>query len=267
MSRDLRAIVSTALVIGFVLFGCNGTEATERTQGDVALYSDAGCWQESVQAAQKMFEWMGNRVTLVDAQFINRNSLEGFKLLCIPGGDMYQYGQSLSASGKGNITGFVRSGGAYIGICGGAYFAATRILWQGTQLPMTPLGLYAGAARGPVDEIVPYPDFGMTTIRVVEPRHSITRALPDSVAILYYWGPELLPDDGAGVSVLGTYVGGGRPAMLAFSYGAGRVFLLGLHAEIEEDSDRDGVSFADSLDDAGSDWDLMKSAYDWCVER
>lgn len=31
--------------------------------------------------------------------------------------------------------------------------------------------------------------------------------------------------------------------MLALDYGLGRVFLIGTHPEIEEDSERDGVAF------------------------
>jgi len=55
--------------------------------------------------------------------------------------------------------------------------------------------------------------------------------------------------------------------MLAFDYGLGRVFLIGTHPEIEEDSERDGVDFADELDDQGSDWDLMRKATLWCLKE
>ena len=47
----------------------------------------------------------------------------------------------------------------------------------------------------------------------------------------------------------------------------GRVFLIGTHPEIEEDSDRDGVSTADELDERGSDWDLMKNATLWYLRE
>jgi hypothetical protein len=51
----------------------------------------------------------------------------------------------------------------------------------------------------------------------------------------------------------------------SFEYGLGRVFLISLHPEIEEDSDRDSVSFGDSFDDQGSDWELMRGAVLWCL--
>ena len=42
----------------------------------IALYSDEGTWEESVQAAEKMFQWMGYAVTLVNANYINDKGLE-----------------------------------------------------------------------------------------------------------------------------------------------------------------------------------------------
>ncbi len=40
-----------------------------------------------------------------------------------------------------------------------------------------------------------------------------------------------------------------------------------VHLEIEEDSERDGVAFADELDDQGSDWELMRKAVLWSLEK
>jgi hypothetical protein len=53
--------------------------------------------------------------------------------------------------------------------------------------------------------------------------------------------------------------------MIAFEYGLGRVFLVATHPEIEEDSNRDGVDFADELDDQGSDWELMREVILWSL--
>jgi len=46
--------------------------------------------------------------------------------------------------------------------------------------------------------------------------------------------------------------------MLAFDYGLGRVFLIGTHPEIEEDSERD---------DQGSDWELIRKAVLWSLKK
>jgi len=235
--------------------------------GIVALYSDQGTDEDCVQATQNMFKWMGYTVELVKANYINNKGLDNFSILCVPGGDMYQYSQDISSGGKEHIKNFIRNGGGYIGICGGAYFAGEKVIWQGNQLPMTPLEIFPGTTKGPIDKIVPYPDFGMCKVNIVGSTHPITQSEPDSAWMLYYWGPMLLPNVGADVDILGEYEIGKQPMMVAFDYGLGRVFLIGTHPEFEEDSERDGTAFADSLDDKGSDWDLMKKAVLWCFKK
>lgn len=233
----------------------------------VALYSDLGTWEESVQAAEKMFQWMNYTVVLVNSDYINNEGLDDFCVLCVPGGDMYQYAQDISSRGKGNVKNFIRNGGGYIGICGGAYFASEKVFWQGNQLPITPLGVFLGMAEGPVNEIVPYPSYDMCKVDILDFEHPITRSEQDSIWMLYYWGPVLMPNENANATILGTYDRGNQPAMLAFDYGLGGVFLVGTHPEIEEDSERDGVAFADELDDRGSDWELMRKAVLWLLNK
>jgi glutamine amidotransferase-like uncharacterized protein len=256
----------SCFLVLLLLISCQNQKVVEKS-AIVALYSDQGCWDKSIVATREMFQWMGYSVASVDADYLNDARLDSFRLLCVPGGDMYQYSQDISAKGKENIGDFLRSGGGYIGICGGSYFASKRVYWQGNQLPMTPLGLFEGTARGPIDAIVAYPDYTMCKVNICDTSHVITQSEPDSAWMLYYWGPVFLLDPGANVAILAKYDGVNQPMMLAFEYGEGRVFLIGVHPEIEEDSDRDGVDVADELDDRGSDWELMRKATRWCLRE
>lgn len=248
---------------------CDDTDSTEPEEPKVraALYIGRGADDDCITATHAMLRWMDCTVVKVGASYINSEGLDGFDILCIPGGDMYQYGSDLSTTGKKHIRNFVSGGGGYIGICGGAYFAAERIIWQGMELVMTSLELFDGTAEGVLNEVVPYPDYGMCQVNIVDHEHPITQAVPDTAWILYYWGPALVPDTGSNATVLGLYERADKPAIVALEYGGGRVFLTGPHPEFEEDSDRDGVSFADDLDDRGSDWDLMLRAVRWCLKE
>lgn len=152
----------------------------------IAIYSDQGVWEESVKATRKMFQWMGYEVELIDANYINKKELDNFEILCFPGGDMFQYPQDISSEGKDDIRNFVSDGGGYIGICGGAYFASEKVVWQENELPMTPLGLFSGTAKGPIDEIITYPDYSMCEVNIVDSTHPVTKSEPDSVSVLYY---------------------------------------------------------------------------------
>ena len=46
-----------------------------------------------------------------------------------------------------------------------------------------------------------------------------------------------------------------------------RVFLIGTHPEIEEDSNRDEVTFGGELNDEGSEWYIMQKVVFWLLEE
>ncbi len=68
------------------------------------------------------------------------------------------------------------------------------------------------------------------------------------------------------MTVLGTYNVTRTPAIVVLPYGEGRVFLIGPHAEVEEDSDRDGQDIESELSDEGSDWPLLLEAMKWITQ-
>ena len=260
----LLAFLSSLVVI-IVLIMNYTTPSLEKA--DIAIYAGRGTWDESVRAIRNMFQWMNYTVETVSAQQINHNGLGAFRALCIPGGSMYDYAQDISARGKENIRNFVHNGGGYIGICGGAYFASEEVYWRGSQLPMTPLGLFHGTAAGPINEIVAYPNYTMAKVNVMNQAHPMIKSERDSESMLYYWGPALISNTNANTIILGNYDISHQTAMLVLEYGHGKVFLIGTHPEIEEDSDRDEVSFGNEFDDQCSEWDLMQRAVLWCIKE
>ncbi len=256
------------LILVSLSSSCGKEKSTApREEINVALYSGRGADADCKTAAQKMFEWMGYKVKRISPHQINTGSLNEFDLICFPGGDMYYYSLDISSTGKLKIRQFISGGGGYIGICGGAYFAAEKVYWRGVQLNMTPLSLFRGTATGPINQIYAYPDYGMTQLDIVTMDHPITSGEDASMSVLYYWGPYLSPNAEFEFDVICDYHVTKNHAMVAFEYGQGRIFLTGAHPEFEEDSDRDGVGFCDLFDDQGSDWDFMKKAARWCLKK
>ena len=276
---EIRILSSILAVTALLLASCNvvndssggpfpdipGLPALNSNR--IALYDDSGCWAESVQASEAMFIWMGYSVTRIGADDIRSSTLQEFAGLCIPGGDMSLYAVDLQTAGISKIRNFVRMGGAYIGICGGAYFAAAEVVWRDQVIPMNTLSFFEGKSQGPMDEIAAYPDYGLCRLDVSDTLHPITQPLPRSLTVLYYWGPAFLPDQESGSQVLARYSVNGRAAVLAFECVGGRVFLIGTHPEIEEDSDRDNVGWGEILFDPESEWDMMKRAVRWCLRQ
>ena len=68
------------------------------------------------------------------------------------------------------------------------------------------------------------------------------------------------------MDILGTYDIGGLPAIIAFEYGKGRVFISGVHPEYEENSERDGLPVDAERDDRGSDWEMVRRALCWGIK-
>jgi len=277
-NKNRRWIMGCIFSFLLLLFFIN-CEGSQSKKADIALYSGEGADEECIRATENMFKWMGYTVELIKTDYINKVGLDSFRLLCVPGGNMYQYALDISLEGKEKIRDFIRGGGGYIGICGGGYFASEKVVWREQRLPMTPLGIFPGTAKGPVDEIVPFPDQDVVKVNIVDSTHPITRTEPDSIWILYYWGPIFIPNKDAEVNILARYDRGDYSAMVAFNYGKGRVFITGPHPEFEEDSDRDSVIFKDTvindvtyrsedeLDDRGSDWGFMRNVTIWCLQE
>ncbi|RPJ59080.1 MAG: hypothetical protein EHM12_07245 [Dehalococcoidia bacterium] len=262
---SLRGFSALSIAVSLTVSCGEDKAATPADKTKVALYAGRGACEWCKTAAESMFEWMGYEVERISPEFINASSLDGFDLICFPGGDMYEYSQDISSEGKIKIKQFISAGGGYFGICGGAYFAAEEVYWRGGRLDMRPLSLYSGTAAGPVDQIVAYPDYGMCALDVATLGHPITAGEDGSMSVLYYWGPYLAPDAGFEGDVICDYHITATHAMLAFEYGEGRVFLTGVHPEVEENDDRDGTDAGDDLTDPETDWDFMKKAARWCL--
>lgn len=253
----------------------------------IAVYSQHTPFGASLQSAgalKAMFEWMGAEVTSVYAADILTPGFlttDNFDVLVMPGGYAVYYKIALGMTGVQNIQDFVSSGGGYIGVCAGAFFATEDFYWYGKYFDYDGiiLGLFPGEGDGPVPELVPaYPDpvrpvdagfladrnwnkIVMTKIDLKP--HPITDSLPEDYLMIMYWGGPMF-EEVEGVDVIGTYaVHENAPAMVAFEYGSGKVFLSGPHPEFEEESDIDGQLFDNHLYDPESEWPLLRNVVDW----
>lgn len=76
----------------------------------------------------------------------------GCDMLCMPGGADLPYCAALNGPGNVRIRRFVEQGGAYLGICAGAYYASARCEFEeGTKMEVVgerELAFFDGVARG-----------------------------------------------------------------------------------------------------------------------
>lgn len=230
---------------------------------NVLIYSDDGAWEDGIVALEHFFEEQGVSTQRIYATDLNSDNWNrDADAILFPGGYAYNYQLAISLEAVNEIRDYVSSGGAYIGICAGAYFASKTVEWEGGSYPYE-LGLFDGTATGSLDYIAPWPEFAMTKL-TMNKENPINYNSPNSISTLYYGGPIFTPNPGVEVNTVATWdEANNTAAIINFEYQKGRVLLLGPHLEIEEDDDRDGTNFASTLADQESDWASLWSCYQW----
>jgi glutamine amidotransferase-like uncharacterized protein len=191
-------------------------------------------------------------------------------LLAFPGGADLPYAERLDGAGNASIRRYVEHGGAFLGVCAGAYYACARVAFE----PAAPdaitgvreLALFQGTGRGSLHELAaPY---ALEHLRCAALAR--VRRVDDSRELhaLYWGGPELVPDPDARFTPLLTYVtpdGRGALAAVTTNVGRGRAVLTGVHAEVmgcqfpvevsrfADDSHEHGMRLGDALADREHD--------------
>lgn len=243
-------------------------------QADFAVYVGAGTWQPSITAFEKFLLWKNLTYKEITANFINNNDLRAlYRGIFFPGGWAADYKRDINSAGRQNIRNLINSGGAYIGMSAGAYYACDDVVWEG-KLYAYPLNLFLGKCIGPINEIAPWPNYVMTTMNINK-SHGSNIYEPSKRDVLYYGEPYFVPYTPQEMQVLSTWIVPSNPSVdntpgvIGFNYGLGRVVLVGPHPEIEEDSNRDNTTFADELSDGidHSDWPFLWTTVDWLLKK
>jgi glutamine amidotransferase-like uncharacterized protein len=223
--------------------------------------------ESSAAALYWMFRWMNATVEMVNSSAIKQGILTDFQIIAVPGGYAYNYHLDLGYSGASAIRSFVAEGGSYWGSCAGAFYALEEFEWTEygeTSTQYYGLGLFPGRGVGPIIGIADWPNFVMTDVLINTTNDLVDLSQEPSVhSIMYYGGPYFETDGVANVTTIATYSFNDMPAMIAFEYLNGRVFLTGPHPEWEEDSFRDGSIWDNNLDENGSEWELCKKVSLW----
>ncbi|MBQ9431024.1 MAG: hypothetical protein IJU44_05685 [Kiritimatiellae bacterium] len=245
----MMKIKSFVTVVAFAVFaGCVGPDSgvgavrheTKQDQLRVAVYVDRGArnigafrWLELTARAK------GVAATPVDGAAVRSGALNAADVLVMPGGSSVEESRSLGPEGREIVKAFVRRGGGYVGTCAGCCLLMESSKGHPNMLHMIPFKF--GPSGGKADMSVA---FGA---RVTE----LAGIKKGAVKIRYSEGPVPLPSTevtDARVEVVATYNGdintqgekarpsmAGQAAAIAGTYGKGRIFVLTVHPESDED--------------------------------
>ncbi len=210
-----------------------------KSKGSTAVYLGRGVFPPSAKAVVRRLDGMGLAPRLLFEEQLTAAGLAGLRVLVVPGGWAPTQHEAMGDGGRGRLRTFVEAGGAYLGICAGAYVACSAVSWEDREYPYA-LGLARGRAIGPVKGLAPWPTTGSVEIR----------AGGHAVPALYAGGCSLAID---GAAVLATYPDGSAAA-IEVRLGKGRVFLCGVHPEFVA-ADRDLLAgWADGSPPGDGDW-------------
>jgi len=184
------------------------------------------------------FTSKGKSVELTDATSILKENVlnEDVALFVMPGGAATPFLQKLKVQGNQKIKDYVFSGGHYLGICAGAYYACTRVEFE-KDIPALCiirqnelLNLVDAKAVGTLYKelhIRPYMknEASSASVRLRWQDSSIHYAH-------YHGGPKFVGKD-EDFEILARYqdIQDEPPAIIAQNYGKGRVVLSGVHFE------------------------------------
>jgi glutamine amidotransferase-like uncharacterized protein len=231
---------------------------------DIWIYSDEGAWLDGIVAFEQLLSQMGESHKRVYADDLNNLSdYNNAKAIYFPGGYAYDYKVKLHNKTINNIRNYVATGGSYIGICAGAFFAASTVVWEGIEYPYS-LGLFKGRAIGSIHKIASWDNYSMTAISLNQ-NNSIVANFKQEWNVLYYGGPYFESNE-SDFDVIATWKDYyDYPSIINFEYEKGKVLLIAPHLEIETNSNRDSTNFAEELDDIESDWELLETIVIWAI--
>ncbi|MBI5696686.1 MAG: hypothetical protein HZC51_13315 [Nitrospirae bacterium] len=222
-------------------------------------------WDESFLwglMALNSFMSLGVSTEVVLASEVKEGALDGCDVLFVPGGWASDKTRRLGPDGAEAVREFVKSGGSYMGFCGGA----------GLALDVEGGLALTHVSRVPTAHRVPSFSGGMD-LKPADKSHPLWKGVRQPYMFHAWWPGQFHMGDGEGIEVVATYAGPGKdfcladlpasdvalyddgwgrweeayginldparlagePAIIETKYGAGQVFLSYLHLETPGD--------------------------------
>lgn len=174
-----------------------------------------------------------------DADDIINGALdEAVSLLVMPGGADLFYCEKLNGAGNQRIKHYVENGGAYLGICAGAYYACAALDWlpeierEKINGPRE-LAFHAGRATGPIRDYICQQDYDHIWDGIARLSWQ-----GEEIKTLYRAGPMF--EAGQGETVLAGYADlkDTPPAIMHCTVGKGQAVLSSPHIEFQSEDYR-----------------------------
>ncbi len=226
----------------------------------IVVYQGAGTGDPTREGIQAFLTAAGLPWRGVGPADLTEEGLADATAVYWPGGWAWPYVRDVPPGGKRAVRDLVARGGAYVGVCAGAYHAADLIKWQG-RFTEYDLDLFKGVAVGPIDDIEPWK--GWRETQLVLHDHPV-HAGEERHGAIYWGGPALHPHPKQPTTVLASYATTGDPAAVTFAFERGQVLLMGCHLELGWDAE---ARRWDLEGGHGAQWPWLERAVRWTLDQ
>ncbi len=199
----------------------------------IYLYNDDGVSQDGIMHFQHTFSAIFTnryKITLICAQDVLSTPWEKDAMLFVIGGGRdIPYHNKLKGEANQKIKQFVQSGGAFLGVCAGAYYASASFSFA-ANTPQAikaerELCFFPGQSVGPLDA-----HYALRSGTASKYRHLFFKEKSAPLHLFYKEGGYF--DKANPHEIIASYDASHRyPAILFRTFGQGRVLLSGIHFE------------------------------------
>lgn len=202
------------------------------TTKNICIYSGPGASKENIHQMQVALIKSGIpdlSIKLVNHTKIEQTHLKGCDLFVIAGGRDRLYSKYLNGRCNNIIKNYVKLGGAFLGICAGAYYAGTKVEFaKGSDKEVIEdreLGFFKGSVIGPVLCDYFYNSTKGTTAAKIN--------IDDQYSYVHYNGGGYFQGNDKSVEVISYYqdLNPLLPAIIKIKEHKGLVILSGVHFE------------------------------------
>lgn len=208
------------------------------TRDTILIYNDCGAANVDIlkREIDAYFIPRGFRVAYTSAKDIMHGALNTHvRALFMPGGAARPFAAKLNGQGNASIRNFVRDGGFYYGICAGAYYACTHMMFE-PDIPSLRKSDYYGLNLMNATAIGSlYKEMGLSPYRKNGASMAcaiLTGSDRQHYSAHYHGGPYFQINTEPAANIIANYQVAGNPIAVADTvYGGGRVILSGVHYE------------------------------------
>lgn len=216
----------------------------------VALFDDQGGSERGVGNLTRAFEASGNlNVAHLGAGDIRPEVLSQFDVVVFGGGSGSRQASTIGKEGAEAVRDFVRNGGGYVGVCGGAFLCSAHYSWSLNLIDTHVLtGAYEVEGQGR-KQMWYRGNFSSQKMQLTDEGRKIFSGIPEHISVEYQNGPIVSPKHRPGLTgyktlahfrsekVLhppqkGTMIN--TPAIVMGDFGEGKVISISPHPEATE---------------------------------